>query len=242
ARPGAVLDRVLAGPPRMTTRPAPEPLPRDLARAVARARGEVIVNPASAGGATGRRWPGLEATLRRRGLRFATRFTRRPGEAGRLARQAREDGARWVLCVGGDGTVNEVVNGLADADGRVEEDIAIGFIPSGTGLDLARNLGIPMRASRAARVVGGALRRIDLGRVRWRDGRQRLFLNMAGAGLDAEVAARAVALRRAVPGKLAYALGILAVAPRFRPRRLMLSLDTPDGARTLALPALMVVA
>jgi diacylglycerol kinase (ATP) len=204
--------------------------------------GAVIVNPASAGGATRRRWPTLEAILQGRGLRFKTHVTSGPGDAGALARRAREDGAEWIVCVGGDGTFNELVNGLADEAGRVDSTLAIGIVPSGTGLDLARNLGLPLNPEAAARVIGRGRRSIDLGRVRWDDGRRRLFANMAGAGFDAEVAARANALRRFIPGKLPYALGIFSTLPEFRPREVEADLERDQEPRRLQVSAMMVVA
>jgi diacylglycerol kinase (ATP) len=206
--------------------------------------GAVVVNPASAGWATGRRWPRIEAVLRERGLRFTALVTERAGQAGELALHAMDAGAGWILVVGGDGTFNEVVNGLADAQGRIPAHVALGFIPSGTGLDLARNLELPLNAVAAARVVGRTVRRLDLGCVRWEDGSRRLFANMGGAGFDGEVARQSIPWRRVLPGKLAYAAGIMLTAPAFRERELELELAPPEGAglRSVRLSAKMVVA
>jgi diacylglycerol kinase (ATP) len=120
--------------------------------------------------------------------------------------------------------------------------LGIGFVPSGTGLDLARNLGVPLDHAAAAHTIGRAARRIDLGLVRWDDGRRRLFANMAGVGFDAEVAARANSLRRYVPGKLPYALGIFAALPEFRPRDVEAELQRDEEPRRLRISAMMVVA
>jgi diacylglycerol kinase (ATP) len=202
-------------------------------------RGVVLVNPAAANGATARRWPRIHTTLRSRGLDFTVLLSPAPGQAGRAAREAVDAGASWMLVVGGDGTFNEVINGLADEGGRVPEDLVLGFIPSGTGLDLARSLGIPTRAEEAARVIGRQVRRIDLGLVRWEDGRRRLFANMVGAGFDAEVAERSIPLRRLIPGRLAYALGIFTTLPGHEPR--VFEARVGPAGNVMHVPGLMAV-
>jgi YegS/Rv2252/BmrU family lipid kinase len=94
-----------------------------------------------------------------------------------------------VVAVGGDGTVNEVVNGLLDDTGPARA--ALGVIATGRGRDVCRNLGLPSGASDAARrVAEGTEVRVDLGIVEWSDGRRRYFVNAAGAGFDATVARR----------------------------------------------------
>jgi YegS/Rv2252/BmrU family lipid kinase len=101
-----------------------------------------------------------------------------------LAQQAREEGLDAVVVVGGDGTINEVVNGLA------ESSVALGVLPGGTSNIWAKELGLPTRSPRhllplvaAARaLVPGSTRRIDLGKANGR-----YFLQWAGMGLDAEV-------------------------------------------------------
>jgi YegS/Rv2252/BmrU family lipid kinase len=102
-----------------------------------------------------------------------------PGHARELAREAAEGGADAVLAVGGDGTANEVAQGL------VHTRTALGLVPVGSGNGLARALGIPLAPARALAALADAVpKAMDVGRVNGR-----LFLNLAGAGLDAEVGA-----------------------------------------------------
>ncbi|MDQ4081991.1 MAG: acylglycerol kinase family protein, partial [Actinomycetota bacterium] len=75
-----------------------------------------IVNPASANGSTGRRWPAIAERAAAAGLRGEPLLTTRPGEAAALAKRAVAEGARVVVAVGGDGTVHEVVNGLLGSE------------------------------------------------------------------------------------------------------------------------------
>src|SRR5690242_10698360 len=122
-----------------------------------------LVNPASDNGATGKRWPELAHRAERLGLRGETLFSERPGHLIDLARTAVDDGATLVVAVGGDGTLNEVVNGIA---GR---DVDLATVPLGTGMDFVRTYAIPTRFDEAVRVaLDGTPRTIDAGRVRYR--------------------------------------------------------------------------
>ena len=97
-----------------------------------------LVNPASANGSTGRRWPELAARAAALGIDGETLLSERPGHLSELAGEAVAGGATSLVAVGGDGTAHEVVNGLAmaGAEGQVE----LALIPLGTGMDLARQL------------------------------------------------------------------------------------------------------
>jgi YegS/Rv2252/BmrU family lipid kinase len=166
----------------------------------------VIINPVS--GARGRR----EAARRRRELAHAVLAADGiPGEvflttaaqhARTLARDAVDRGARLVIAWGGDGTVNEVASVLAFGPA------ALGVVPAGSGNGLARTLGVPWSPAEALRVaLRGADRLIDVGELGGR-----LFVNVAGIGLDAEVALRFNTHARERRGLLPYlALGLQSV-------------------------------
>ena len=98
----------------------------------------IIVNPKSHGGRLGKRWTELADTIGRV-FPFDEAVTQAPGDATRLAREALKAGAERVVAIGGDGTINEVVNGLSADFGRV----TLGIIPWGTGNDFARSIGVP---------------------------------------------------------------------------------------------------
>lgn len=111
--------------------------------------------------------------------RIAVELTRSPGHARELAVRAAQAGVELLLAVGGDGTVNEVAEGLLGSD------TALGLVPVGSGNGLARTLGIPLAPRAALRAIEeGVTRRMDVGFVNGRP-----FLNVAGAGLDAHVGA-----------------------------------------------------
>src|SRR5215471_1748689 len=128
----------------------------------------VIVNPAARKGGAGRRWPAIQAALAQRLAPFEPRFTEAPGHATTLARAALAEGLRRMVAVGGDGTMNETLNGLLDPDGRLHAaDAVLCPVPAGTANELCRALGYlddPLRAVEAA--AGPRTRAVDLMRVR----------------------------------------------------------------------------
>lgn len=184
-----------------------------------------LVNPASAGGSTGRRWPELAHRATALGLAGDTLFSERPGQLAELARRAVAEGAALVVAVGGDGTVNEVVNGLAGVDG-----VELAVLPRGTGIDFVRTYGIPARFEDAVRVaLGGAVRTIDLGRVSYRawDGTEAetWFANIASAGMSGAIAKRTNETSKAIGGKASYLLATLAVFARWRNSEVRVAVD-----------------
>lgn len=130
-------------------------------------RTRAIVNPRSAGGKTGRRWPELKARLRRDLPGLDSVLTEGPGQATALARAALGEGIEQILVVGGDGTVNEVVNGFFHPDGRpVSEGAVLAMLMLGTGGDFRKTLGIgPDPEDFIDHLLHGGVRRIDLGRI-----------------------------------------------------------------------------
>jgi diacylglycerol kinase (ATP) len=170
-----------------------------------------LVNPASANGSTGKRWPELAHTAAREGLQGDTLFSERPGHLTELARQAADEGAKLLVVVGGDGSVNEVANGIAGRDG-----VEIAVIARGTGWDFVRTYGIPRRVPDAVRVaLNGRTREIDLGRVTYRawsgDDARHWFANVASVGMSGAIAQRANNTTKALGGKVSYLWATFAV-------------------------------
>jgi YegS/Rv2252/BmrU family lipid kinase len=164
-----------------------------------------LVNPASAHGATGKRWPELAHRAAQLGLEGTTLFSDRPGHLIDLAERATRDGADLLVAVGGDGTLNETVNGLVRAGGSAE----LATIPLGTGMDFVRTYGIPTRFDEAVRAaLEGTTRTIDVGRVSYRhwDGTagERYVANVGSVGMSAAVAQRANGMSKALGGKATF--------------------------------------
>jgi YegS/Rv2252/BmrU family lipid kinase len=171
-----------------------------------------LVNPASANGSTGRRWPELARRAAAAGLEGATLFSERQGHLAELAREAALGGAELLVVVGGDGSVNEVANGLAGL-GR-QPDVAL--VPRGTGWDFSRTFAIPRSIDDAVRVaLHGDVRVIDVGRASYRawDGSDATaaFANVASAGMSGAIAKRANETTKALGGKASYLWATFAV-------------------------------
>jgi diacylglycerol kinase (ATP) len=174
-----------------------------------------LVNPAAENGTVGRRWPELAHRAEALGLPGDVLFSEGPGQLSELARQAAEDGAKLLVAVGGDGTVNEIANGIAGLD------VELAVIPRGTGWDFVRTHDIPRRLEDAVEVaLNGRTREVDLGRARYRawDGAEResLFANIASAGMSGAIAKRANETSKALGGKASYLWATLAVFARWR--------------------------
>lgn len=196
-----------------------------------------IVNPRAGGGRTGRFWPQLRSELTRLGVAVHSSETSESGEAAELARRAAGDGYELVVAVGGDGTVNEVVNGLVNQDGA--SLAALGCLFTGRGCDGVRNFGLPRDLREACRrLLEGEEKRVDLGLVRWGRGGERYFIGSAGAGFDAAVAQKAQVGK--VGGILSYLPALATTLLTYRNQRMIVEAD----GRTLfdGLAAAVVIA
>jgi diacylglycerol kinase (ATP) len=183
-----------------------------------------LVNPASANGKTGKRWPEMARAAHTAGLRGDAIFSERPGQLAQLARDAVDDGATLLVVVGGDGTVHEVVNGIAGREG-----VELALIPRGTGWDFARTHEIPKRLAEALRIaLEGTARPFDLGRATYQaDGGTAAawFANMASVGMSGAVAAKANSTTKALGAKTSYLLALGAVFARWHNVRLRVVVD-----------------
>jgi YegS/Rv2252/BmrU family lipid kinase len=189
---------------------------------------KVIVNPVAAGGKVGRRWPQLSDVLTRGGLCFHAELTERPGHATEIARSAVDEGFRHIVSVGGDGTVNEVVNGLV-VDGRVPPDVVLSIVPGGTGSDFVRVLHIsrdPVQACET--VLGDTVRTVDMGEIHCiRDGRPivRYFVNVAGVGFDGETCVRVNRMSKRITGTLPYLSALFVTLLSYKNKDVQLTVD-----------------
>src|SRR5215831_426930 len=201
----------------------------------------VIVNPAANKGGAAGRWATIRNELTARLGAFEPRFTMAPGHATELARSALAGGARRIVAVGGDGTVNETLNGLLDSAGRLTQpDAVLCPIPAGTANELCRALGHlehPLRAFEAA--ASPATRSIDLLRVRCQglDGRPverfgYLIVSLGGAAAVSHRTSQSRWLKKL--GGIAYFLMAPPVILRYRSRDIAIAVDGADqGSRPI---------
>ncbi len=189
-----------------------------------------IVNPHAARGTVGRNWPHIKALAERRLGSFTVFLTTAPGEATKFARLAVSEGAQSVVCVGGDGTLNEVVNGLMQEEGHNNPEVQLGFIPNGTGCDFRKTLLIPTNPEDALKIIeGGRTRPVDLGRLRYTDhkgeSRTRYFHNLTSFGLGGEVDERVNQSGKKLGGFLSFIIATLVSLVLYEKKKIHLKVD-----------------
>ncbi|MFW6074277.1 MAG: diacylglycerol/lipid kinase family protein [Chloroflexota bacterium] len=154
----------------------------------------MIVNPAAGNGKAGRQWPAVERTLHDMGFNAEIRFTTGPDDAEKIARSYALGGARYIVTVGGDGTVNEAINGLIENGKPVNPETRFAVIPAGTGKDLSRSTGLRDARNVLRAIELDAHAHVDIASISFEspDGepRSRYFINVADIGLGAHVAHR----------------------------------------------------
>jgi diacylglycerol kinase (ATP) len=185
-----------------------------------------VVNPASCGGRTGKAWPELRRALAAAGVEVVERLTSAPREATELTRAALAGGCERVVAVGGDGTLNEVVNGFFAVDGSpIAPAAALGLMPSGTGGDFRRTAGIPVGAAAAAVLAAGSTRPIDAGRLTLDGTAPRHFVNIADCGIGGDVVARVNRSSKRAGGTATFLYHSLASLLSYRPRAARVEID-----------------
>lgn len=205
-----------------------------------------VVNPRSAGGRTGRAWAARERLILQAFPNAHVHCTTAPKQAIQLAADAQAQtwadtsaqGQAIVVAVGGDGTVHEVVNGLMAASSAEHaagqpNRAALGVLPSGTGCDFARGMGIgPSFEQALAQLRAGKPRSIDLGRVHkpGQPGRSEWFNNVASFGVTGEIVERIQRSRKWLGTKPTYLWAAVCALLRYRNARVRLSLDGGEAS------------
>lgn len=192
----------------------------------------LVVNPRSQGGRLGKRWKDLADTIGR-AFPFDELITQGPQDATRLTREALRGGAERVVAIGGDGTINEVVNGFFDDQGApIAPEASFAVIPFGTGGDFRRTVHMPTELADAARVIAANHRRkIDVGRLEFTatSGARavRMFANIASFGVSG-VVDRLVNESGKKLGRLSFALATARATWSYTNQRVQLVFDGGD--------------
>lgn len=180
-----------------------------------------VVNPTAAGGRVGRSWPGVEQKLRKAMGGFDVIHTSVRGSATEIVRGALLQGEDDVVLVGGDGLVNEGVNGFLQDDEPVREKARLSILPVGSGSDYARTLGIPIGLDHAEEILASDhFRKVDVGKATFRDlaGRQttRYFANILEAGAGGAVVDKVNRSSKPFGGRMAFTWAIITTLPSYR--------------------------
>lgn len=185
----------------------------------------LIVNPSTGVSRRRGRWAALQAGLARHGLAAEVVFTEGPGQAVELAR---ETGGQFevVVAVGGDGTVNEVASGLLQAQGPA---LVLGIIPTGTGNDIATQLGLRSVEGALAALAKGTPRAFDAIEATWGRGPEqsrRFALSFAAVGFAGELIKRTTPrLKRLLGPRLCYSVGFVRALAGFEPPLMRVTVD-----------------
>lgn len=189
----------------------------------------LIGNPIAGGGAE-RNIQKAVTLLQRAGHNTVLHLTTRKGDAEHFARDiATLDDNRTqplIIAAGGDGTINEVANGLAASP------VPMAILPFGTTSVLAREIGVPMNNVELAieYALRGLPRPISLGRLAWPDGKTRFFLLMTGTGFDGTVVHGINPRIKHIAGKGAYALSTIKTVVAWKPSAMPISFTRADGS------------
>lgn len=189
-----------------------------------------VVNPVSGGGRTRKNWQKVETRLRQKEYHFDVCFTERPHHATRIATDALLKGCTHIIAVGGDGTINEVLNGFYAAEVKDRHQAAFSVLPMGTASDFSRALQTSARFAYIETLLTDS-RDIacDVGRAFYTgwDGHPaiRCFINVADVGIGSDTVARVNRNSKALGGFLSFLLAFLTSVFLFKNPHLTVEVD-----------------
>lgn len=175
----------------------------------------VIFNPSAGGGKAGKIYTLLNLVLcKRLGKHYSFHVTRKRNDATLFCRQAISNGARLIIAAGGDGTINEIINGFYNHDRPINPSCELGIIDCGTGQGFARSLGLPGSLDDQLEIIfNGSGRMIDTGLIRYTDyegnKHKRYFISECQVGIGGNVALKVGFRLKKLGGKLAFGLTAL---------------------------------
>lgn len=187
-------------------------------------RYKLIANPAAGRGKASVDIPGIVKLFSERGLEFDLELTKGPDDAGRIARGALAD-YDVIVAIGGDGTVNEVISGMAFSP------LSLGVIPFGSGNDFVKSLNVPNNVEKAVDIIlQGRTKLIDLGKINGR-----YFANGVGIGFDAAVNKASYSINHSKRGLLLYLYALLKTLGKYDPVPMTVSVNDETFGQDLFL-------
>jgi YegS/Rv2252/BmrU family lipid kinase len=200
----------------------------------------LIVNPRSANGEVGKNWTRIDQEIRRGlGTDYDVIFTEQQSHATDLTREAIKDGYELVIAVGGDGTINETVNGFFQDGKPLNREAAMAVMSIGTGSDFVKTLEYPTTPFETAqRIRSGKVWLVDLGKCSFvgLDGTEqsRLFINIADFGSGGAVVDKVNRTTKAFGGQLSFLWGILTTLPTYKNKLTKYRIDdSPEEEKVL---------
>lgn len=198
----------------------------------------IIANPAAGSNRGAKIIPLLEEILKKRGVGYSIAITRYKGQEIELAEDGIKKGYKLIVALGGDGTINQVVNGImgsagvVGASGHSPLQPLLGIIPAGTGSDLVKTFNMPVRLEDAVSVlINGKEGLIDIGEIQcaaWHG--VRYFINIAGIGIDAVTVMELEQAKRFIRGRPAYFYALLRALWRYHGLSIRIKIEEKDIA------------
>jgi YegS/Rv2252/BmrU family lipid kinase len=195
-----------------------------------RERWLVVLNPNAGKGKGGKDWDIISSLLKRGKLVFSARFTEGPYHAISLTREGLKEGFRKIITIGGDGTLNEVINGIFSNEACPTSDVTLAMIPVGTGNDWGKMFGIHPDYEEAIRIIGeNKVMEHDVGTVDYHEGsvkKTRYFINIAGLGFESLVVRKSnIQKAKGRGGKAIYFYNLLTSLLSYRNTRVEIIID-----------------
>ncbi len=194
---------------------------------------KAIVNPKSANSKTARRWVEYEEVLVRLFTRMDSEFTKAPLDATRITREAIKDGYDIIISVGGDGTLNEVVNGFFEKGKPISADVKLAVISTGTGADFIKTIKFPKDIDAIVeRFERFETRKCDAGIIYFKnhsgEDAVRYFINIADFGIGGETVERVNRTTKAFGGFFSFLCGSAVTLLKYKNKRVQLKIDGKD--------------
>lgn len=190
----------------------------------------IIVNPHSSGSKAIKLWPNIKEMLEKEDFDFEYELTKGKMDAYNITIEAIKKGYRKIISVGGDGTANEVINGIFNQNYVNTKDIIIGIIPTGTGNDWGKTIGIPNDYLQAINIIKkGSIFTQDIGKVLYYENnekKERYFINIAGMFFDAEVVKNTnISKDKNKSGTFSYLLNLLTTLFKYKSQKAEIAID-----------------
>lgn len=190
---------------------------------------QIIFNPASAGGKTGQRKDEIIKSIEKFfGKEYYIHFTARQFDAEMVANQIQQEGCETIISVGGDGTIQEIVNGLVEED-RVKSNCALGIISCGTGQGFAQSIGLPSGLNEQLEIIKNhQVVQVDIGKITYNSGNNELsryFINEFQLGIGGAVVRNLQGKQKRFGGFLYFGLGALSAIFNHPNQKITIAID-----------------
>jgi YegS/Rv2252/BmrU family lipid kinase len=189
-----------------------------------------IVNPVSAGKKTLKEWPVFEIKLKEKGFKFDWIYTEYPEHATIITREVIKSGYDLIVSVGGDGTMNEVLNGFFENGNLINDEAKLAVFARGTGCDFIRSFGIKRGFENFVKILEkNEVQKLDVGKVSFLHTSGQVvtkhFLNISDVGLGGETTRRVNKTKKHLKGFLAFLIGAMLTILKYRNKTIELEID-----------------